>query len=173
MCNLKLTFKTSLLHHFNQCRKWLAVKLSQPLSHFLTFPNYLDQPELSQSLGSKGQTLLCARFHTPQGTPLTNTPPPPDPLAQYLAQWDPVTSGLYQFNDKPENFCAWQSSFTNAVAEVSLTATQELHFMTKWLGKHSGEQVRRRRSVHINNPILAFNKACERLHDCYACPEII
>lgn len=118
-------------------------------------------------------TNLYARFHTPQGTPLANTPPAPDTLAQYLARRDLVTSGLYQFDDKPENFRAWQSSFTNAVAEVSLTATQELDVMTKWLGRQSGEQVRRIRSVYINNPILALNKAWERLHDCYACPEII
>lgn len=73
----------------------------------------------------------------PASTPLSS-----DPLAQYLARRDLVMSGLYEFDDKPENFRAWQSSFTNAVAEVQLTATQELDLMTKWLGKESGEQVR-------------------------------
>ncbi|KAK0133190.1 hypothetical protein N1851_031437 [Merluccius polli] len=60
-------------------------------------------------------------------------------------------SGLYEFDDKPENFRAWQSSLTNAVAEVQLTATQELDLMTKWLGKESGEQMRCIRAVHVNN----------------------
>lgn len=45
--------------------------------------------------------------------------------------------------------------------------------MTKWLGKESGEQVRRIRSVHVNNPNQALSKAWERLRDCYAAPEII
>lgn len=84
-----------------------------------------------------------------------------------------MTSGLYQFDDKPENFRAWQSSFTNAVAEVQLTASQELDLMTKWLGKESSQQVRRICSVHVNNASQALRKAWERLHDCYASPEII
>ncbi|XP_035531776.1 uncharacterized protein LOC118338605 [Morone saxatilis] len=82
-------------------------------------------------------------------------------------------SGLYQFDDKSENFRAWQSSFTNAVAEVQLTATQKLDLMTKWLGKESGEQIRCIRAVHVNNADLALPKAWERLCDCYAAPEII
>lgn len=84
-----------------------------------------------------------------------------------------MTSGLYQFDDKPENFCAWQCSFTNVLAEVHLTATQELDLLTKWLGKESGEQVKRIRSVHMNNPNLALHKEWEILRDCYAAPEII
>lgn len=107
-------------------------------------------------------------YMLPASTPLSS-----DPLAQYLARRDLVMSGLYQFDDKPENFRAWQSSFTNAVAEVQLTATQELDLMTKWLGKESGDQVRRIRSVHVNNANLALRKAWERLRDCYAAPEII
>lgn len=72
-----------------------------------------------------------AHSYTPRHTPLIRTPHIRDPLAQYLAQRDPTTSGLYQSNDKLEYFCAWQSSFTNAVAEVSQSAIQELAFMTK------------------------------------------
>ena len=45
--------------------------------------------------------------------------------------------------------------------------------MTKWLGKESGDQVKRIRSVHVNNPSLVLNKAWERLRECYAAPEII
>ncbi|XP_047671761.1 uncharacterized protein LOC125145112 [Tachysurus fulvidraco] len=45
--------------------------------------------------------------------------------------------------------------------------------MTKWLGKESSEMVKRIRSVHVSNPGLALHKAWERLHECYAAPEII
>ncbi|KAK0137092.1 hypothetical protein N1851_026711 [Merluccius polli] len=80
-------------------------------------------------------------------------------------------SGLYEFDDKPENFRAWQSSLTNAVAEVQLTATQELDLMTKWLGKESGEQMRCIRAVHANNANSLSH--ARRGRDCYAAPEII
>lgn len=151
----------------------IAQRTSEPPSNLANLSEPTRAEPKFRVKKANAPTNLYARFHTPQGTPLVNAPPAPDTLAQYLARRDLVTSGLYQFDDKPENFRAWQSSFTNAVAEVSLTATQELDVMTKWLGKQSGEQVRRIRSVYINNPILALNKAWERLHDCYACPEII
>lgn len=97
-----------------------------------------------------------------------STPPQAEPLAQYLARRDLVSSGLYQFDDKPENYWSWYSSFTSAAREVHLTATQELDLMTKWLGKESGETVKRIRSVHVSNPNLALPKAWERLRECYA-----
>ncbi len=102
-----------------------------------------------------------------------NMPPQAEPLAQYLARRDLVSSGLYQFDDKPENDRSWYSSFTSAAREVHLTVTQELDLMTKWLGKESGEMVKRIRSVHVSNPNLALHKAWERLHECFAAPEII
>ncbi|KAI3352353.1 hypothetical protein L3Q82_005321 [Scortum barcoo] len=106
--------------------------------------------------------------HTP-----ASTSHPAEPFAQYMARRDLVTSGLYQYDDRPENFRAWYSSFAGAIAEVHLTPTQELDLMTKWLGKESSNQVKRIRSVHVTNPTLALQKAWERLHECYAAPEII
>lgn len=96
-----------------------------------------------------------------------------EPFAQYMARRDLITSGLYQYDDKPENFRAWLSSFTGATADVHLTPTQELDLMTKWLGKESSSQIKRIRSVYVNNPAEALQKAWDRLQECYAAPEII
>ncbi|XP_072921985.1 uncharacterized protein [Hemitrygon akajei] len=96
-----------------------------------------------------------------------------EPVARYLAQRDLVTSGLYQFDNKPENYRAWHSTFTNAIDGVQLRAIQKLDLMVKWLGKESCEQVRRIRSVYINKPELALKKAWERLQEGYGAPEII
>ena len=141
----------------------------------LPAPNLPQSTRLESKFKAEGENpfMNVPQYHTPQGMPPAGTSVFPDPFAQYLARRDLVTSGLYQFDDRPENFRAWQSSFTNAVAEVNLTATQELDLMTKWLGKESSEQVRRIRSVHVNNPNRALDKAWERLRDCYAAPEII
>ncbi|KAL3977608.1 alcohol-forming fatty acyl-CoA reductase [Sarotherodon galilaeus] len=119
------------------------------------------------------RTYIGAQSQTPRHMLPVSVSQPPDPLAQYLARRDLVTSGLYQFDDKPENFHAWRSSFTNAVAEVQLTETQELDLMTKWLGNESEQQIRSIRSVHVNDAGLALRKAWERLNDCYGAPEMI
>nr|XP_054593728.1 uncharacterized protein LOC129160752 [Nothobranchius furzeri] len=119
------------------------------------------------------RTYTGAQSQTPRKMLPVNVSQPPDPLAQYMARRDLVASGLYQFDDKPENYHAWRSSFINAVAEVQLTETQELDLMTKWLGKESGQQIRCIRSVYVNNASLSLHKAWERLNDCYGAPEII
>ncbi len=103
-----------------------------------------------------------AKPYIAQYFPPASTPPQAEPLAQYLARRDLVSSGLYQFADKPENFRSWYSSFTSAAREVHLSATQKLDLMTKWLGKESGEMGKRIRSVHVSNPNLALHKAWER-----------
>lgn len=84
-----------------------------------------------------------------------------------------MSASLYEFDDKPENYRAWQSSYKNATQGLALTATEELDLMTRWLGKESSNQVKRLRSVHVASPDIALRKAWERLQECYAAPEVV
>ncbi|XP_051244002.1 uncharacterized protein LOC127356365 [Dicentrarchus labrax] len=110
----------------------------------------------------------------PQSAPTTShSGPTTEHLAQYLARRDLVSSSLYQFDDQPEHYRAWQSSYISATQGLGLTATEELDLMTKWLGRESSNHVKRLRSVYITNPFIALTKAWERLQERYAAPEII
>ncbi|KAI7808136.1 hypothetical protein IRJ41_016509 [Triplophysa rosa] len=110
----------------------------------------------------------------PQGAPTaSHSGPTTEHLAQYLARRDLVSSSLYQFDDQPEQYRAWQSSYNSATQGLGLTATEELDLMTKWLGRESSNHVKRQRSVYITNPFIALMKVWERLQECYAAPEII
>ena len=60
--------------------------------------------------------------------------------AQYLARHDLVSTSLYKFDDKPENYLAWQSSFTNATTVLGLTSTEMLDLLLKWLGVRQAHQ---------------------------------
>lgn len=60
-------------------------------------------------------------------------------FAKYLARRELVTTGLTKFDDQPESFRAWQSSFLNATRDVDLTVAEELDLLVKWLGKESSE----------------------------------
>ena len=85
-----------------------------------------------------------------------------------------MNTGLTKFDDKPESFRAWKSSFnTNAAKGLGLTASEELDLMTKWLGKESSQHVKRIRSVCINNLDAALKRAWERLKECYASSEVL
>lgn len=55
-------------------------------------------------------------------------------LARYLARRDLVSTSLYQFDDRPESYKAWRSSFYNATADIGLTAIEMLDLLIKWLG---------------------------------------
>lgn len=99
--------------------------------------------------------------------------PATDQLAQYLARRNLVNTSFYVFDDKPENYCAWLSSYKNATQGLGLTATEELDLMTRWLGKESSNQVKHLCVVHIESPHVALVKAWEWLQECYAAPEVI
>lgn len=83
-----------------------------------------------------------------------------------------MSSSLYQYNDKLENYCAWQS-FRNATQGLGLTATAQLDLVTRWLGRESSNQVKRLQLVHIAILNVALQKACQHLQESYAVPEIV
>lgn len=72
-----------------------------------------------------------AKPYIAQYIPPASTPRKAEPLAQYLARRDLISSGLTTYStNKPENDWSWYSSFTSAAREIHLTATQELDLMT-------------------------------------------
>lgn len=79
---------------------------------------------------------VSAQPYTPHNTPtaITNSAEP-EPLIQLLARRDVVSSILYEFDDRPESYRAWHSSFISATGRLGLTPTEELDLLTEWLGK--------------------------------------
>ncbi|KAI3372121.1 hypothetical protein L3Q82_006974 [Scortum barcoo] len=94
-------------------------------------------------------------------------------IARYFVRRELVSSGLTQFNDRPENYWAWKSSYINATRELNLNASEELDLLTKWLGRESSEHIRRIRSVHVATPAVGLQLVWERLEECYGSPEVI
>lgn len=109
----------------------------------------------------------------PTKTPAINPAANMMDFAKYLARRELVTTGLTKFDDQPESFRAWQSSFLNATQDLDLTASEELDLLLKWLGKESSEHIRRIRAVHVTNPEAALQMSWTRLRECYATPEMI
>lgn len=99
-----------------------------------------------------------------QPGPYLSTPrsPPVHPtdtsdLAKYLMRREMVSSGLLRFDDQPENYWAWKSSFQSAVWELNLTPQEELDLLAKWLGPQSAAQARRIRAAYIHDPKAGLN----------------
>lgn len=110
-----------------------------------------------------------------QWTPLHadgQTSPMPD-VAKYLMRQEMVTSGLLKFDDRPENYWAWKSSFLAIVKELDLNSREEFDLLTKWLGPQSTELAKRMRAAHIHNTAAGLKMVWQRLEDSYGSPEVI
>ncbi|KAI4876335.1 hypothetical protein NFI96_002704 [Prochilodus magdalenae] len=94
-------------------------------------------------------------------------------IASFLARRELLNSGLTKFDDRPDSYWAWKSSFVNSIKGTGLTSSEEFDLLTKWLGPQSSEHVKRIRAVHINDPALGLQMAWTRLQECYGSPEMI
>lgn len=84
-----------------------------------------------------------------------------------------VSSGLLRFDDQPENYWAWKTSFQTAVWDLNLLPQEELDLLAKWLGPQSAAQARRIRAAYIHNRGAGLNMVWQRLEECFGAPEII
>ncbi|XP_014829410.1 PREDICTED: uncharacterized protein LOC106907997 [Poecilia mexicana] len=94
-------------------------------------------------------------------------------FVRFLARRELVTTGLLQFNDRPENYRAWRRSFQNAIRDLNLTCDEEMDLLVKWLGSESTEHAKRIRSIHINQPAKGLNMIWNRLDASYGASEAI
>ncbi|KAL1267084.1 hypothetical protein QQF64_002759 [Cirrhinus molitorella] len=94
-------------------------------------------------------------------------------LAKFLARNQLVTSGLNKFDDRPENYLAWKSSFLNAIKNLDLSAGEEFDLLIRWLGRESADHARRIKSVNVRNLPAGLELIWERLDMTYGSPEAI
>lgn len=97
-----------------------------------------------------------------------NSPPTPQhstPLSQgshesqgmahfvrFFARRELVSTGLLHFDDRPENYRAWRTSFFNAVRGLDLSPSEEMDLLVQWLGQESAGHAKRIRAVNVNQP---------------------
>ena len=74
------------------------------------------------------------------------------------------------FDDKPDMFVAWKSSFKSIIREMNTTEMEEVDLVIKWLGQDSSKQALRIRAV---NPRQCLQRIWERLEDRFGTPELV
>ncbi|XP_061678699.1 uncharacterized protein LOC133502197 [Syngnathoides biaculeatus] len=158
--------QTSLFKRSNPHSQPLSLQPQNPQS---SFKAHQEQSSPSFSHASQSNHFIQSNPQHSSSAPATNM----IDFARYLASRELVTTGLTKFDDQPESYRAWESSFLNAIQGLGLTASEELDLLVKWLGKESSEHVKRIRAVHITNPHAALELAWTRLQECYATPEVI
>ncbi|XP_019220198.1 uncharacterized protein LOC102082150 [Oreochromis niloticus] len=122
----------------------------------------------------KTNSAMEALSHHPYGNsqwPSYSTDPHVTDFVRFLARRELVTSGLLQFNSRPENYRAWRRSFQNAVRDLNLTSDEEMDLLVKWLGSESAKHAKRIRSIHINQPAKGLSMIWNRLDASYGSSE--
>ncbi|XP_031755219.1 uncharacterized protein LOC116409808 [Xenopus tropicalis] len=94
-------------------------------------------------------------------------------LVRFMARREMITSGLVQFDEKPENYRAWKASFKNAIEDLHLSYKEETDLLVKWLGPESSRQVKGIRAVYVNDSCKGLQMSWQRLNEDYGAPEKI
>lgn len=89
-----------------------------------------------------------------------------------MARRELVNSGT-KFDDRPENYWSWISTFMNVTERLKLNWDEELDLLARWVGPQSSKQARRIRAVHGNNSAVGLRMAWMHLEECYGSPEVI
>lgn len=93
-------------------------------------------------------------------------------VSKFLAKKDLLWCRLTKFDDRPEYFTGWKTSFKNIVSELNLTSLEEIELLNKWLGPESARYAQSIRTASVN-PDIALARLWERLEDRYGRPEMI
>ncbi|XP_054872108.1 uncharacterized protein LOC129350233 [Amphiprion ocellaris] len=167
------------VQHQSQLKSRVQDKASQELSvkaQAFTPKKYeqYPSPPTLKKMYVKNETPFIENYVKPNSCYASHhSDPPMADFARFLARRELITTGLFKFDDTPENFRAWRSSFLSATADVDLTYSQELDLLVKWLGKESSEHVKRIRAVYSTNPKAALQLSWDRLDECYVTPEVV
>ncbi|KAE8627355.1 hypothetical protein XENTR_v10006954 [Xenopus tropicalis] len=94
-------------------------------------------------------------------------------FAKFFARRELITKGLVKFNDRPEGFRAWRSSFQNTIRDLDLSYSEEIDLLIKYLGTESAEHAKRIRVININHPQTGLKMIWHRLNECYGSAEVV
>lgn len=140
-----------------------------------SLPKPLKKNEVMLNTQNRAQTHypLPPMSHTSSLRDYAYEAAPMTDLTKYLVRREMVSSGLLKFDDCPENYWAWKTSFQDVTRELNLTAREELDLMIRWLGPDSSPQAMRIRSAHVHNATAGVTMVWQRLDDTYGSPEMI
>lgn len=82
----------------------------------------LDNSHLSRNVTHQQRTSQQTQLGEDQGV---------SDLVRFLARRKLVSTGLIQFNDRPECYRAWRASFLNVIKGLNLSASEQLDLLLK------------------------------------------
>ena len=98
---------------------------------------------------------------------------PAGEITKFLLRKDLLFSRLTNYDDRPETYYAWKASFKCITEELSVTDSEQIDLMVKWLSPESSKQARSIRACNAENPSKGLTLLWKRLDDRYGSPEMM
>ncbi|VDH90793.1 Hypothetical predicted protein [Mytilus galloprovincialis] len=90
-----------------------------------------------------------------------------------MVRKDIVLSRLIKYNDSPFQFLSWKETFKDVMKELSVTPSEELDLLIKWLGPDSARQAESIKAASASDHVGGLHKIWDRLDVRYGSPELI
>jgi hypothetical protein len=90
-----------------------------------------------------------------------------------LLKKDLLLTRFTKFNDSPETFNVWKTSFKSIIKELSVSPFEEMDLLVKWLGPSSSLFASSIRVSNVHSPERGLQKIWERLHERFGRPEMV
>ena len=94
-------------------------------------------------------------------------------ISKYLMKKELVISRISAFDDKPESYVSWKSTFCAVMAEIGANPSEEIDLLVKWLGPESSRHARSLKISNASDHKRALTKIWSRLEERYGSAEMI
>ncbi|KAM4013489.1 uncharacterized protein ACNLHF_003566 [Anomaloglossus baeobatrachus] len=94
-------------------------------------------------------------------------------FARFMVSKELINTSLTKFDDRTESYRAWKATFKAAIANLNLTAEQELDLLIKWLGPGSTNRIKSLRTVYVGQAEAGLAAAWQRLERTFGSAEAI
>lgn len=84
-----------------------------------------------------------------------------------------MLSRITSFDDKPEHYQTWKSSFKSVSQDLKLSSPEELDLLIRWLGPTSTNHAKSIRTSTLHNPLQGVKKLWSRLDERFGSPEMV
>ena len=92
-------------------------------------------------------------------------------LANFIVKKDLLRTRMTSFDDSPQTYPSWKTTFQSVVKELSVNSAQELDLLVRWLGPESKEYAKSIRAANADNPVHGCELLWDRLNERYGAPE--
>ncbi|XP_061170421.1 uncharacterized protein LOC133179742 [Saccostrea echinata] len=110
----------------------------------------------------------------PEAPPYVPNPyTPASDFTKFLLKKDLLLTRLVNFNDRPESFASWKSSFQTVMRELGVNPNEEIDLLVKWLGPDSQKHALTLKMANISNPERGLHRIWNRLEERFGAAEMV